>query len=142
MADSLRHAAGGTFPTERHDHTSFAPGSDDVRREMAGKSLGSRFVVLAIEGDWDATTVYLGFPTSADKNNPCTLCCASRETMHDSRVSSVLNCPWVDKSADMHEQTLRDCEITIAIGWEDHRQILSALWYDKGKGSLASRGEH
>jgi len=140
LADSLRHAADGAFPTERHDGSEFLLGSDDVRRAMAGQGLGSRFVVTTIKGDWDATTVYLGFPTSADRVHPCSLCCASRETLHHSQGVDIFTCPWGDKSSAMIEQAVAACEITVCVGWEDHRKIIAALFYDKGKGSAASRG--
>ncbi len=97
--------------------------------------------LLHMRGDWAEISLSIGFPTWADKNNPCYQCWCTRDNWKICRGVSAATWPWPLKDQDGYDAACTACEVKVRVVSEDTlRKIVALLRYDKSSTSSAPRG--
>lgn len=109
----LRSCASGRYPGKRHDGQTFTQG-DAVRSSVAGMPLGFRAAVLFLKSDWSEWGSSFGFSSHATRSDPCALCTASADTMHDVVGYSALGMSSPAKDWSWYQSACASCEIVVS----------------------------
>jgi hypothetical protein len=136
---SIEAASAGVFPHRRHDARDFADG-DETRRAKAGVSMGVRFALQYLKGDWSEYCGTLGFRNWASNSHPCIWCTATKETLYDTTHFSPAVFPHRLLTLTDYEAACTKCEHHVRIATvAEHSAVKAALFYDKRK--HGSRGK-
>ena len=128
----------GTWPLQRHDGRAFGDGEDHWSRS-AGQDLGFSAVCCCLKADWMEWVHTLGLPTWKDTNNPCPLCFATTETLHETRGFSPCGMPAPKKTMEHYEAACAACEIRTVLQPADVPLVRARLEYEKRQGQSRGR---
>lgn len=129
IAWSFRAMALGRHPDHRHDSAPWR--EEDVgRASFANESFGWKAICFLIKGDWAEYAHSLGFPTHADTQAPCPMCCCNRGNMYSTRGYGPAGLEHRNSSLQRYETACLRCEIQVVVQPEDYHRIRAALVYD------------
>lgn len=129
----------GKHPDARHDRSAFGEG-DEARRNLAGRRLGWKGLVLFVKSDLAEHCHSMGFPSVADSISPCPLCFATPDDMYNTSDLSALGTAWAAKRRAQYQAGCRACERRVRLETEDAQIRLRArLSYEKTRAGALGR---
>ena len=115
--------------TQRHDTTPWDP-LDPLSKHV---EFGFSCILLFIKGDWAELVKNVGLASWSSWINPCFLCTASSEELHNLYRSCTLDeWPFALRDGDSYDRACAACEHKVVLRSEAVRTtLLAALVYDK-----------
>ena len=124
----------GKYPSFNYLGEEFS-GADEGRELLKGKSLGAKFVIIFLKGDWAEFSSTLGFPTFAHTYFSCPLCCAPREGLHCRDEWHRRSMPYEKRTHVMMDMACTAAEINVSINnAHEHSMIRRNLRYSREAG--------
>ena len=87
--------------------------ADGLRVSLAGKKMPVRAAVVQVRGDWAEFSNTLGLSSWKSTLDPCFLCSAEKDCLHDLSGLTANRLPWREHTTEDYRTAVGDCEIWV-----------------------------